>query len=306
MAATDRTLQSDPSAAGTARLSRSALIGLLVLAFVAGVIATGWLLTRTGWGADAAAADVVAAEPAPAPDPATPALARLADSVDPVSGALTRPGGADAAQLKAAPPAGSLGPLGEQVGTLEARLATIRTAADQAEGDARRAEAMLLAFAARRTLDRGVPLGFLQAQLRARFPSQPRAVDTIVDAAARPVTVESLRAALPDLAVRRTGLGVLSFLRREGQPLIAFRQSDQPSSSPAERLDRAEEALGRGDVAAALAEVETLSPTPERDAWVRSARRYQAVRQALDVVETAAILQGSGAIVPADEKIRLE
>lgn len=297
MAATDRIVRSDtpPPSAGTT-LSRRMLLGLVLLAFVAGAIATGWLLSRSGWSSgDPSSAPEMAAL-AEAPPPATPALARLADSVDPVTGnarPLTAPSPSGTPPL-----AGSLGPVSEQVDTLEARLASIRAAVDHAESNGRRAEAMLLAVAARRTLDRGVPLGFLQAQLRARFPGQPRAVDTIVQTAARPVTVESLRAGLPDLDLVRSGGRLLTLVRGEGPPLLSFRRSGTPIRDPAKRLDDADQALGRGDVAAAVDQVSAMRSTPERQRWLDAARRYLDARQALDVIETAAILQGSGETTP--------
>ncbi len=267
---------------------------LVLLAFVGGLIAMGWLMTNTDRLRPGASRSVATAEPTTPQPAATPALARLADSVDPVTGRSPEAPPSAAATNPNPPLAGSLGPVSEQVSTLESRLAGIRVAADGAAADARRAEAMLLAVAARRVLDRGVPLGFLQAQLRARFPGQPRAVDTVIDAAAHPVTIDSLREAMPDLAKRRSGGGFLSFVRGEGTPLIAFRRSDAPPSTAPTLLTRADQALARGDVAAALAQVEGLASTPERREWVRSARRYLAARQALDVIETAAILQGSG------------
>ena len=293
--AAPRQPRAEPQSAGT---SRRSVIAFVLLAFLGGLIAMGWLMTNAQWlkpGAPSAGgtAAPLAAEPA-----ATPALARLADGVDPVTGRQAPPP-APAGQADAPPPlAGSLGPVGEQVATLESRLSQIRLAADRAAADARRAEAMLLAVAARRTLDRGVPLGFLQAQLRARFTGQPRAVDTVLDAAARPVTIDSLREAMPDLADRRSGSGLIAFVRGEGAPLIRFRRGDTPPTSEPALLAAADQALGRGDVASALAQVERLTPTSQRIGWVRSARRYLAARQALDVIETAAILQGSGAPTP--------
>lgn len=265
----------------------------IAVAFVGGLLAMAWILTNGTrlWSGAEEGAPVAAAADAP-PPAATPELARLAGSVDPVSGRVVDPAARDA--LSAASPA--MGELQRQVGALEGRLATVRTAADGAAANARRAEAILLAFAARRTLDRGVPLGFLQAQLRQRFPGQPRAVDTIVDAAANPVTVESLRAALPELAVRREdGLGGLfTALRRDGEPLIHRVRPGERSRDASELLGEAESALARGNVEAALAAVGATRSSPERIQWVRAAQNYVAAHQALDVIETAAILQGVG------------
>lgn len=291
-----------PTRASEPSRTRSVLIWVAV-AFLGGLLAMGWIMTNLDrvWpfggaadvGTEGAVAATASADP---PPPATPALARLADSVDPVTGRATAP------SIDATPPpvAGAIGPLPEQVANLETRLARIRLLTDSAAANARRAEAILLAFAARRTIERGVPLGFLQTQLRARFPGQPRAVDAIVDAAANPVTVESLRSALPDLATRRssTGGGLLAFLRGEGRPLVRLVRAGEPVSDPETLIEEAGDALGRGNVEAALHRIERLPPTRERLEWVRSARRYVAAHQALDVIETAAILQGSGEATP--------
>jgi hypothetical protein len=72
----------------------------------------------------------------------------------------------------------------QSVSQLEARLAAVSSRldgitreADEAGGNAGRAEALLIAFAARRALDRGAPLGYLEGELRLRFAdAQPRAV----------------------------------------------------------------------------------------------------------------------------------
>ena len=56
----------------------------------------------------------------------------------------------------------------------------------RAEGSAGRADALLVAFAARRAIDRGVALGYLETLLVDRFGSRhPRAVATIVTGVAR-------------------------------------------------------------------------------------------------------------------------
>ena len=271
----------------------------VAIAFVGGLLAMAWIMTNLdrlwpgGEGEGVAgAASTTAVAPA-----ATPELARLADSVDPVTGRTT---GASApvppSTTEPQTSSAAVGSLTQQVDALEGRLASVRAAADGAAASSSRAEAMLLAFAARRTLDRGVPLGFLQAQLRQRFPAQPRAVDTIVEAAANPVTVESLRAALPTLARRRESRfgGLFSTLAGEGQPLVRLVWGEQTRDDPRSRLEDADAALARGDVDAALALVSGLPATSERVQWARSARRYVAAHQALDVIETAAILQGVG------------
>lgn len=282
--------------------SRSVWIWVAV-AFVGGLIAMAWLMTNLDrlWSAADGNSVGVAVTASTAPPPAATAeLARLADSVDPVTGRTTD---TPAPAFGTTPSPQAVGALTRQVDALEQRLAGVRAAADGAAANSSRAEAMLLAFAARRTLDRGVPLGFLQAQLRQRFPGQPRAVDTIVEAAASPVTVESLRAALPTLAVRRKSRlgGLFATLRGEGPPLIRIVREGEARGDPASLLEDADAALGRGNVDAALSLVEQMPGTEDRAQWVLSARRFVSARQALDVIETAAILQGSGATATTEE-----
>ena len=62
-----------------------------------------------------------------------------------------------------------------RVSALEQRMSEIDVQSRSAVGNADRAEGLLVAFAARRALDRGVGLGFLEGLLRQRFgQSQPR------------------------------------------------------------------------------------------------------------------------------------
>jgi hypothetical protein len=82
-----------------------------------------------------------------------------------------------------------------RVAELEQRLSRITLEAESASGNASRAEGLLVAFAVRRALDRGLSLGYLDAQLRLRFgDDQPNAVKTIIDTSREPVTLEQLRA----------------------------------------------------------------------------------------------------------------
>src|SRR3546814_17595658 len=78
--------------------------------------------------------------------------------------------------------------------------------AASASGNATRAEGLLIAFAARRALDRGLSLGYLEAQLLLRFgDDQPNAVKTIIDTARDPNTLEHLRIELDALAPQTVG-----------------------------------------------------------------------------------------------------
>src|SRR5215203_3094661 len=71
----------------------------------------------------------------------------------------------------------------KRVSELEARLSRVENATQRAEGSAGRADALVVAFAARRAIDRGVALGYLENLLVDRFGSQHHgAVATIITA----------------------------------------------------------------------------------------------------------------------------
>lgn len=178
---------------------------------------------------------------------------------------------------------------------LEARSGAIDRSAVQASGYATRAEGLMIAFAARRALDRGLNLGFLEAQLRTRFgPSQPHAVATILQAAREPVTLEDLRSALdgvaPELMTGAASTGWWTSFRREIGTLVVLRKAGTPSPLPIDRVARARRLLEAGLVEAALSEVARTPGAARAERWTVAARRYIAARAALDTIEASAIL----------------
>ncbi|MDB5708986.1 MAG: hypothetical protein JWL96_1056 [Sphingomonas bacterium] len=184
--------------------------------------------------------------------------------------------------------------LGGRLAVLESRTVAVDEDARAAAGNAGRAEALLIAFSTRRMLDRGQPLGYLEDQLRVRFGArQPVAVGAILQAARTPVTLEDLRAGLdgvaPLLATGAANDGWLASFRREMGSLIVIRHAGTPSMLPNDRLARAHRALDAGQVEAALAEVAHMPGAASADAWIKAARSYVGARQALDLLETAAV-----------------
>lgn len=195
------------------------------------------------------------------------------------------------------PPAVIITPEGmeQRITALEARLDRIGAHADAAEGNADRAEGLLVAFAARRALDRGVQLGYIESLLRDRFgEAQPRAVAMIIAAGRDPVTIEELQAELsaiaPDLAASDPRASWWDSLRRSFSGLIVIRHQGTPSPAAADRLHRAKVQLEAGHVGAALAEVARMPGHERAGPWIARARRYAAARNALDLIETAALL----------------
>ncbi|MEI9927645.1 MAG: hypothetical protein WDN44_07975 [Sphingomonas sp.] len=151
----------------------------------------------------------------------------------------------------------------------------------------------MIAFTVRRSIERGLPLGPLEAQLRRRFGEKHGdAVATIVQAASQPVTLEDLRQALDTIAPRLSSApddSLWTWVRRLLSDLVVLRQGESPSPRPADRLRRARRALDGGQVEAALAEIARMPGAANAASWVTAAKRYITARTALREVELAAM-----------------
>ena len=270
----------------TARPKRPlwSLLALPIIAFVAGVAAMGWLLAR--WGTAAAFLGV-----APAPPPAAEAPAcnrRSRSSASRLAEPL--PDGPPGERLVIDPETT------RRVNRLEERLALLDLQSRAAVGNADRAEGLLVAFAARRALDRGVALGYIETLLRQRFAAtEPQAVATVLTVARQPVTVQSLQKQFQEVAPHLSGggqgQGWWQAFKTEMAGLVTIRRENTPSTQPAERLRRAGQSLQSGDVEVALLEVLRLPGHERADKWIAEARRYVAARRALDRLESAALLE---------------
>jgi hypothetical protein len=267
----------------TASKRRSLLSMLLLplLAFIGGLVLMGWLLTR--W--DAAAAYLGIRPAAPPVQRAVPVRIPA-----PVPAPSPTPTGAAQTQRLVIDPETT-----RRVNQLEQRVLEISQQSQAAAGNADRAEGLLVAFAARRALDRGVTLGYIEGLLRQRFgDSQRQAVGTIITAARQPVTLEELQTGLQEVGPQLIGGGPdqdwWTALRAELGELINIRKGGTPSTLPAERLQRAKRRLDAGQVDVALAEVLRMPGQASAGDWVADARRYVAARRALDMIETAALL----------------
>ena len=199
------------------------------------------------------------------------------------------------------PAASAPGPQGAvewRVSALEQRLARLDLESAAAEGNAARAEALLVAFAARRVVERGATLGYLEDQLKLRFGgAQPEAVATIIATARQPVTLDRLAAQLdamaPRLANAPSDESVWTRLQRELANLFVLRrEAGTPAPDPAFRLDHARMCLREGRVEDAIADVERMpGSAAAAQGWIAGARRYIAVERALDLIETTAVLE---------------
>jgi hypothetical protein len=255
---------------------------LVLVAFALGLAAMGWLLAH--WHGGARFLGVVPAAPATQPAPG-PALTVQPEPAQPAQAAPLD------TQIPVTDPE-----LVRRVNLMEQRLATLDVQSRAAVGNAGRAEALLVAFAARRALDRGVQLGYIEALLRDRFgATQPQAVATVLTAAHQPVMLQQLRTGFQDIKPHLAGGGPeqswWTAFRTELGGLITIRREGTPSTMPSDRLHRAERALDAGQVEVALLEVLRLPGRDNAKDWIAQARRYVAARQALDTIETAALLE---------------
>lgn len=266
------------------------LLLLALLAFIGGGIATGWGISRFNLlnsDSDVAASSGTEAQPAIS-EPVRQLDQRIqADGTVSGPAPATPPATTDNAPLMSSG-------LSRRVAELEDRLSRINVQAQAASGNAARAEGLLIAFAARRALDTGSPLGYLEDQLKLRFgAAQPNAVATIIEASRKPVTMEELRAGLAEISPSATGArpdeNWWTMVQRETTELFVLRKAGSSSPAPAQRLSRAEVYLEAERVSEALAEVQKLPNQEPVAEWVELARRYVTARQALDFIETAAI-----------------
>lgn len=254
------------------------VVGLALLAFVGGAALTGYLVwdNKLLLSVNSAAepARVLTSIPASAQPPA--ATTQTAGTALPATAAQT---GQEA-----------------RLGQIEQRLARIDLQAAAIEGNTARAEALLIAFAARRAIEKGAPLGYLADQLKLRFgDAQPAAVQTVIAAAQQPVTLDLLSGQLDTMATNLTRApqneSGWARIKREMSSLFVIRHDDRPSSRPEERLDRAKLMLRTGQVEAAIAEVSQLPGSGAfAQSWMAAANRYAGAQRSLDLIETTALL----------------
>ncbi len=187
------------------------------------------------------------------------------------------------------------GGLDQRLAAAEQRLARLDLQAQAAAGNAARAEGLLIAFATRRALERRAELGYLADQLRLRFgDALPNAVRTVIAFSREPVTVDELAARLdslgPELSEGDQSVSWESFMRELGE-LFVIRREATPSPQPERRLERARLALESGRINAAIGEVQNLPGADKAESWIADAERYRDAMDALERIETAAVLE---------------
>ena len=190
------------------------------------------------------------------------------------------------------------GGIDSRLAAAEQRLARLDLQAQAAAGNAARAEGLLIAFATRRAVERGAELGYLADQLRLRFSDQwPNAVSTIIAFSRNPLRVDNLTARLdglgPQLVEQEEGMSWARIQRELGE-LFVVRRESTPSPQPQLRLDRARIALEQGRYQNAIDEIKGMPGAAQAEAWIADAERFKAAMEALEVIETAAVLDQSG------------
>jgi hypothetical protein len=264
------------------RSAKTVLLAAL-LAFVVGGALAGWLVWR---------GDLDTVLPRSATGRAEP----------PPVAARAKPSPVDAAVAALAPPEAvqpGLSGVETRLALLEDRFSRINEQANAASANASRAEALLVALATRRMIDRGEPLGYLEYQLKLRFGgAQPQAVQTILAASRKPVTLyllsSQLEAAAPALSGERRNESTWAKISREVSSLFVVRRTTSLAAKPLDRAERAQVLLKAGQIDEAIAEVERLPGADDAQAWIAAAHRYADAQRALEVIETTAMLEPRG------------
>ena len=263
----------------------------VIAAFIAGGALVGWAmwynLQPQGAGAPGAGAEAVAGAGK------TPGAA-LSPSPSPLAQAIENAKTEEAVERVAEQQGG----LDQRLAAAEQRLTQLDLQAQAAAGNAARAESLLIAFATRRAVERGAELGYLADQLRLRFGDQwPNAVSTIIEFSRDPVRLDGLVARLeglgPQLREGSEGPSWEAF-QREISQLFVFRRESTPSPQPERRLERARWALEQGRYQNAIDEVKGMPGASKAAAWIKDAERYRKAMEALEVIETAAVLDQRG------------
>jgi Mitochondrial inner membrane protein len=262
---------SAPKSGGTIKR----ILIITTLAFLIGIGLMWWAVTR--W---TPARDLVLGQPQT--EPAIP--------VAPALGTANLP-----PAIRTPAPTIAANPLEDRIEALESRVSGIGGGGSGGAASSR-AEGLLIAFAARRAIDRGLALGYIEAALQQQFGgSQPRAVGIIIATARQPVTLDALKDGLtevgPQLINAGPDKGWGERIQDSLSSLIIIRKAGAPSANPVDRLARAQRMIDAGRVDTALAEVARLPGAAAGANWMKDARRLVEAHRALDVLEAAAIMQ---------------
>lgn len=270
------------------------IIGAALSAFLLGGVVVGVLMWNYGFGPFDDAVETVPEEQA-ARTPLALASPETNESVEVAQASTNAAAAVQAVEMVASQQGG----IEARVTAMEQRLTDLDLRAQSAYGNAARAEALLVAFAARRAIERGTPLDYLEQQLKVRFEdSFPNAVAAVLAAAQQPTTLDRLRASLdglgPHLLEDPQRESTWEWIKRELGQLFVIRMETTPSPAPARRLDRAKIYLETGQVENAISEVRNMPGADRAGQWLSDAERYAAALRALDRLESSAIVGSEG------------
>jgi hypothetical protein len=252
-----------------------AVAGISASVLLGGLLLAGWVLTRFDlW---------------PVSEPKTEAVTTI-NAANPKNEA-------------AAATSDAAGTVVAKIEQLEDRISQIGLGSGVNAGSGR-ADAVVTALSVRRAIESGAALGITESQLRQRFgASHPKAVAAIQAAALAPVKLSDLRDALArDGYKMLTKDGDDSLWARfnlELSELVIIRDRGTPSNAPTQILQRAEQQISNGDIRGAIADIERLPKNAVQQKWVGEANRYLAARDALDVIERAALTAPAALPAPA-------
>lgn len=272
--------------------SMQPILGAVIASFLLGAAVVGYYFWQSRDEPQAALASTEVGAPAVEPaDDSSPEPTPSVSSTTETEEAAQAAEAAEAVERVAEQQGG----LDQRLAAAEQRLARLDLQAQAAAGNAARAEGLLIAFATRRALERRAELGYLADQLRLRFgDALPNAVRTIIAFSRDPVTVDELLARLeglgPEISEKDGSLTWSDFKRELGQ-LFVVRRESTPSPQPERRLERARMFLETGRVDSAIAEVKNLPGAEKAESWIADAERFRDAMDALDRVETAAVLE---------------
>ena len=186
--------------------------------------------------------------------------------------------------------------LDQHLAAIERRMTQLDLQAAAFDGNTARAEGLLVALAARRAVEQGKPLDYLEGQLRTRFgAARPDAVKALVTAAKMPITLDQLAAQLDDLAPALLGQPVnengWDHFTRELSGLFVIRRDSGKTRRPDQRLDQARLLLRSGKLPEAMAEVALMQGHDAAKDWLAGAQRYADDQAALAQIEQAALTE---------------
>ena len=267
---------------GSLKPALAAVAAAFVLgASVAGLVA--WRLTDD--------ADDAAPVSAPADQRSPATLAEGAEDTEQSTEPTLSPADADTVEQMAE----TQGGIDQRLAAAEQRLSRLDLQAQAAAGNAARAEALLIAFAVRRAVDKGADLDYLADQLRLRFgDALPNATNTVLEFSENPVRLDQLIVRLNTLAPELQSdnqSGGFERFSEEFSALFTLRSESTPSPQPRQRIERARLLLASGRTTLAIGEVSAMPGAINAERWLSDARRYAKTQQALDLLETVAVLE---------------